>query len=88
MSGVVCQLAEHLHVQRPHVTLAATVDDLVDLRFAIVRRDAAHLAWCAARTEAMVSERVSVNDRSGVPAIPICWYVRPVTAWSNHTPST
>ena len=50
------------------------------IRRTIVRRDAAHLAWCAARTDAMVSDRVSVNERSGVLAIPICRYDRPVTA--------
>ena len=36
----------------------------------------------------MVSDLVSVKDRSGVVAIPICGYDRPVTAWSHQTPST
>ena len=41
-------------------------------------------AW----TAAMVSALRSVNEPSTVLAMPISAYDRPVTAWSNHTPST
>ena len=81
MPRVLGQLTKYLDVQRPHRALTTPVDDFVQ-RQALPSSVVTPHTWPGAlpgltRWCRTCSER---NDRSGVLAIPICRYDRPVTA--------
>lgn len=88
MPGVLGELMQHLQLQRPDRAVASTGDDLIEGERS--DRAAGHVAALAMGgwTDAIVSWSVSVKDRSGVVAMLISAYQRPLIAWSDQTPST
>ena len=88
MTGVLGEFTQYLQVQRPRGALAAAVD-------CVVERQSGHgppgrvTAFGVSVEHGCDGVGTGEGERLvGVFAMPISRYERPVTAWSNHTPST
>jgi hypothetical protein len=88
VASVLIELAGDLELQRPDGTLATPIDEVLARSSCEVRPELAGQSRNSACTLAIVSCLSSVNEPSTVAAMLLSAYDRPVTAWSNHTPST